>query len=298
MASLPIFRPAHADPADRAFTLVPVFNIGQVRRFRLDIEQHRQGALAWRGQMDNSLTVLNRDGEGWTLAWCIDRFALFDAPPDMRPLLEALGQFTVGMPVVFRVDAAGQVLGLADVPTLQQDMTHAATQALAAARAADPDHALLAQMQPMMLALVGNPAVLDQTLLKEPRMLLGGLGRSFQVGEGVEVRTAVPSLLGTGTVPVLGRFEVRAVRPRAKEVELGWLMVIDTQAALAAASRELAPFMPAGQAPALGTLDFDDRATLVIDVDTALPVRGEHLRRMDSGGHQRLERVRWERLPG
>ncbi len=307
LGGLSIFRPAISRPA--AFLLSPAFNVGQARRYRLEIDQRRDGVCALQCVMDVSLAVRARQEQGWVLDWCIDRCEVLDAQPDMRPLLSALGRFSAGFAMEVLVDAGGAVLGFVDADAVQRRMAQNADQAIEVARTERPHDPLLAQIRSVMSVLVGNRSVLDHTLLKELRMLLGGLGREYQVGEVEEVRTRVPSMFGTGEVPVLGRVSVHEARVDKREIELGWLMVIDTQTAGAVMARELAQLQPAdgrrnpwaaqGAIPlyeATSRLDFDDRATLVIDLDTAWPIRGEHVRRISAGARERLERVRWTPL--
>ena len=37
------------------------------------------------------------------------------------------------------------------------------------------------------------------------------MGRDYCVGEPLEVRTRIPSPMGTGEIPILGRFQVRGI---------------------------------------------------------------------------------------
>lgn len=305
-----IFRPAPAAAPD-AFTLAPSFKEGQLHRYSFNIEQHRDGRCALLCDMDVALEVMARSADGWRMRWCVTRFVLHDALPELRPLLEEMGRLTEGMPIDFLVSDGGGIRGFADVSTLRTDFRARAQRAFEAAVAAGPQDPLWPRLRPVIETLLHQESVLDQTLLKEARMLLGAMGRDYRVGEALEVRTQVPSLLGSGEIPVLGRFSVRSADARRGEAELGWLMVLDTRAAASVVMREVAALAPqplpsnpwaargAGPLPHASNvvLDFDDRADFTIDLATAWPRRGEHRRRVAAGGKERRERVTWSRQP-
>jgi hypothetical protein len=125
----------------------------------------------------------------------------------------------------------------------------------------------------------------------------------------------VPSPLGTGEIPTLGRFAVRAVDTARGQAELGWLMAVDRSRLTAQIAAELgllrAPLAElardatrpkageqAGQtlAAAASQLDFDDSGDFVIDTSSAWPVQIRHRRIIVSGETSWSDATRFTRI--
>jgi len=176
---------------------------------------------------------------------------------------------------------------------------------------------LQAPVRSALLPILGNDAYIAQSVLKEVSILLGAMGREYRVAEPLEVRSSVPSPLGTGEIPILGRFTIRAVNARAHRASLGWLMVVDRRQAARLVSGELqAPIDQLADAAAEGreehtpidtrgladtataALDLDDRGDFDVDTASAWPTRVKHTRSMSAAGASRVDTVEFSRLAG
>ncbi|MBL0729023.1 hypothetical protein [Piscinibacter sp. HJYY11] len=303
IGGLAIFRSAPAVAVPDTFTLVPQLAVGQTLRYRLDQRTERNGALVQRAASRVSIAVVEALDAGWLARWTVQDTQLLDADPRMRPLLEALQHLWDGVPIDVVLDEAGRVAGVADMPGLRERMRESMDRLLAVV-AKDPamaplDAHLRAALQPML----ANEAYIAQAVLKEPGILLGAMGREYRVGEPLEVRTTVASPLGTGEIPILGRFDLRGVNGRGQLARLGWLMVVDRHTTARVVGGELQPSVDrlAGAAAvdataALAGMDFDDRGDFDVDTATAWPTRVSHTRRIAGGDSSRTDSVEFSRL--
>jgi len=308
IAGLPIFRGARAEVPD-AFLLVPGDIDGEVLRYRQDLRHVRNGAPGLHSRSVVSVERLLREDDLWVARWTVERAEIVDADPRLRPLLEALQAMWQGVPVDLLLDGGGQVAGLAD-PAQMRALLAVSMERMVGLLTADPARAALAPaIRAATTPVLESDAFITGTLVKEPAILLGAMGRAFRVGEPLELRSTVVSPFGADDIPVLGRFTVRGIDPERHQAQLGWVMVVDRPrlaSAVAAGvgdiARRLASAGPRveGAAPTGSPLegvamDFDDRADFVVDTATARPVRVRHVRRVSSGPASRedtLELVR------
>jgi hypothetical protein len=308
IAGLPIFRGARTDVPD-TFSLVPGDTDGLVMRYRQDMRHVRNGALGHHSRAVVSLEILLREDDVWVARWTTERAELVDADPRMRPMLQALQAMWEGVPVDLALDGDGQVIGLAD-PEKMRALATTSMDRMIAMLTADPARAPLAPaIRAAMQPVLGSDAYLTGALTKEPAILLGAMGRAFRVGQPLELRSTLPSPLGTDEIPVLGRFNVRGIDAERRRAELGWMMVVDRPRmaqSIAAGVQEMAGRMaaispnvdPSAAAAAVqgAVLDFDDRADFIVDTATAWPIRVRHVRRVSSGPVSREDTIELVRM--
>ena len=304
IGGLPIFRLAQGGAAD-AFTLVPSLAPGQAMRYRLESHVVRNGTIGHRSRATVTLEIVDRAADGWLARWTSADGELLDADPRVRPMMEVLHALWDGASIDLLLDAGGRVAGLAD-PDAVRALGETCLDRVIALLADDPQRAPMAA--PLRAALA--PTLLDggllaQSILKEPRILLGAMGHDYRVGEPLEIRTRVASPLGSGEIPVLGRYKVRGIAPREAQADIGWLMVIDQATAartlgagIGELTQALAPAADASErlSAALATLDLDDRADFIVDTSSAWPVRVSHVRRITADGGSRVDSVEFTRL--
>jgi hypothetical protein len=309
IGGLSVFRAARSGSAD-TFTLVPELAPGQVLRYRQDLHLVRNGAIGHRTRSTLTLEIRERMAGGWLARWTNSDGELLEADPRVRPMLEALLALWNGVPIDLLLDDGGRVAGLAD-PAAVQALGATMLDRLVARLAADPARGALAgpvraAMQPML----ADGGVLAQSLLKEPAILLGAMGHDYRVGEPLEVRTRIPSPLGTGEIPVLGRYQVRGISSKDSRADIGWLMVIDRASAARTVGEglvdvvrrvESAQGASAGEPSAsiadiASTLDFDDRGDFIVDTATAWPISVRHERRVSAAAGSRVDTVELTRL--
>lgn len=313
IGGLAIFRAAPAAAPD-TFTLIPRLAAGQTITYRLDQHTVRNGELVHRATSRVTIAIVDQLEGGWLARWTTGHSQLLDADPRMRPLLQALQPLWDGVPIEVLLDEAGRVAGVADMAALRALMV-ASTERLLGALASDPAMAPLeAHVRAALQPMLGSEAYIAQAVLKEIGILLGAMGREYRVGEPLEVRTSVPSPLGTGEVPILGRFTIRGVDGRSRLATLGWLMVIDRRTAARVLRDELrgsverlahaAEDAPIDIATDIATeaatpaLDLDDRGEFEVDTATAWPSRVTHTRRLSNGDTSRVDTVAFSRLGG
>jgi hypothetical protein len=306
IAGLPVFRSARADVPD-TFSLVPGDTDGLVLRYRQDLRHVRDGALGHHSRALVSLQFLLREDDVWVARWTTERSELVDADPRMRPMLQALQAMWEGVPVDLALDGDGQVIGLADPGTMRV-LAAASMERMVTLLTADPARAPIAPaIRAAMQPVLGNDAYIAGALTKEPAILLGAMGRAFRVGEPLELRSSLPSPLGTDEIPVLGRFTVRGIDAKRRRAELGWMMVVDrprlarsVHAGVNDIARRMAAATPSADidAPPIdpAPLDFDDRADFIVDTATAWPIRVRHVRRVSSGPASREDTIELVRI--
>jgi hypothetical protein len=314
MAGLSVFRAARSGAAD-TFTLVPTFTPGQVLRYRQDLHLVGNGGIGHRSRSTVTVEIRQRIANGWLARWTTSGSKVLEADPGMRPLLEAMWTLWDDAAIDLLLDEGGRVTGLAD-PAAMQAHGARSLDSLVTLLVTDPGRAHLAQplrnaMQPML----ADGAVLTQSLLKEPAILLGAMGHDYRVGEPLEVRTRIPSPMGTGAIPMLGRYQVRGISTRDSCADIGWLMVVDRASMASTVGVEvtdLARRIEAGShAPAddptasvaesvlsgaAAGLDLDDRADFIVDTTSAWPVSVRHVRHTSATGGSRVDTVALTRL--
>lgn len=316
IGGLAIFRSTRASAPD-TFTLTPQLAVGQTMAYRLDQHMMRNGALGHRSSARATITVLKQLEDGWLARWTTDESQLLDADPRMKPLLHAMQCLWDGVPVEILLDDSGRVAGLADIAALRE-LTQVSMDRLLGLLMNDPALAALeAPVRSALQPMLGNDAFIAQSVLKEVSILLGAMGREYCVGGPLELRSSIPSPLGTGEIPILGRFTIRAVDARAHRASLGWLMVVDRRKAArlvrdelqesierladgAAGNREGdTPIDTQGLADtATAALDFDDRGEFEVDTATAWPMRVKHTRSVSNAGSSRVDTVEFSRVVG
>jgi hypothetical protein len=228
IGGLSVFRAAQSGEKD-TFTLVPELTEGQIQRYRLDQQSVRNGTIAHRARSTVALEIRERVAGGWLARWTSSDGELLEVDPRVRPMLEALHALWEGVAIDLLLDEGGRVAGLAD-PAAVRALGEMSLDRIVELLSSDPAHApvvdsLRAIMQPMMT----DEGMLAQSLLKEPAILLGAMGHAYRVGTPLEVRTRIPSPIGSGTIPILGRYQVRGIASRGSRADIGWLMVIDRE---------------------------------------------------------------------
>lgn len=317
IGGLPVFRASPRTSAVDTFTLVPKLAVGHVLRYRQDLRLTHNGAIAHRSRSTVKVEVCERIAGGWVARWTSSESELLEADPRARPMLEALHALWDGVPIDLLLDDGGRVAGLAD-PDAMCALGAESLDRLAALLEADPASAPMAgALRFAMRPILAAGGMLAHSLLKEPAILLGAMGHDYRVGEPLEVRARIPSPMGTGEIPILGRYQVRAISSTEPRAEIGWLMVLDRASAARAVGTEIlgvvrrteaAKPVPAGEPPeqvaastvaeATASLDFDDRCDFTIDTATAWPVSVRHVRSVSAGDNSRIDTVELMRLGG
>jgi hypothetical protein len=314
IGGLSVFRAARSG-APETFTLVPRLAQGQILRYRQDLQLVRNGVIGHRSRAKVTLEIRGPINGGWLARWTSTGGELLEADPRVRPMLEVLQAFWEGVDIDLVLDEGGRIAGLAD-PAAVRALGVTSLDHLVALLVADPERAPMAgPLRAAMQATLEDGGLLAQSLLKEPGILLGAMGRDYRVGEPLEVRTRIPSPMGHGEIPILGRYQVRGISSRDARADLGWLMVIDRASAARTVGAEILdivhrtesaiPTPETGRAgsvtdsnvtDALATLDFDDRGDFIVDTETAWPVRVSHIRRVAAATGSHVDTVELTRL--
>lgn len=309
IGSLPVFRAAQGGTSE-TFTLVPTFAVGQMKRYRLESHLVRNGAIGYRSRSTVAVEITDRIADGWLARWTSSEGELLNADEGARPMLEALQALWNGVSIDLHLDTGGRVRGLAD-PAAVRAQGKTSLDRLVALLADDPKRGAMGpNLRSALAPMLGDGGLLAHAILKEPAILLGAMGHNYRVGEPLEIRTSIASPLGSGQIPILGRYKVRGIASRERQADIGWLMVIDRATAARTLGTELGELVHGlkaastnvaegrsesdSSAPisvALAALDFDDRADFIIDTSSAWPVRVSHVRRVSAGAVSRVDSV-------
>lgn len=275
----------------------------------------RDGVTAHRSRSTVTLEIRERVAEGWLARWTTSGSELIEADPRVRPILEAMQALWDDIAIDLVLDEDGRLTGLADFAAVREHGLKS-LDSLVAKLAADPTRVPLAHMlRAAVQTTLVNGKLLAQSLLKEPAILLGAMGHDYGVGEPFEVRTRIASPMGSGEIPVLGRYKVRGISTHEPRADIGWLMVLDHAstartvgsevlgvvrqfeiARAATAGQQQEPVADSVVTEIAATIDFDDRGDFVVDTATAWPVSVHHVRRVSSGAGSRVDTVELTRL--
>ena len=285
ITSLPIFGRC-ADAGPPSFALVPAFESGQRWRFEFERKVVRAGAVLQWYRAPLHVRVLETDADGALLEWVEGAQAIVDVDPRRRPLLELGLAATREVPLRLRVDASGRVQSLANAAEVR-GLCLGLMDAMATQLGTDPDaREVIDMMLPAMKAAYASDEMVAAATLREPMILFGAMGRRFGADEPVEFRTVLDNPLGGPPLPAIARFAIRAVQPRARRAELGWLMVTDphamtasAQAGVDTAARMVADALDDDPARiALPPVSLEERGDFVVDTASAWPARVTHVR--------------------
>lgn len=314
IGGLAAFRGARSGTVD-SFTLIPALGTGQLLKYRQDLKLMRDGVIGHRSRSVVTLEIRERIAEGWLASWTTSGSVVVESDPRVRPILEAMHALWDGIPIDLVLDEGGRVTGLADFAAVRENGVKS-LDSLVAMWVADPALASVAEpLRAAMQATLVDDGMLAQSLLKEPAILLGAMGQDYGVGEPLEVRTRIPSPIGSGEVPVLGRYQVRGISTQEPRADIGWLMVLDRAsmartlgfevlgvvrqfetAKSASTGEEQEPVAESVITDIAATIDFDDRGDFIVDTATAWPVSVCHVRRVSAGASSRVDTVELTRL--
>lgn len=314
IGGLVVFRGARSGTVD-SFTLIPELAAGQLLRYRQDLKSMRDGVITHRSRSTVTLQIRERVAEGWLASWTTLGSELIEADPRVRPILEAMQALWDDIPIDLVLDEGGRLTGLADFADVREHGLKSLDN-LVAKLAADPTRAPLAHMlRAAVQTTLVDGVLLAQSLLKEPGILLGAMGHDYGVGEPFEVRTRIASPMGSGEIPVLGRYKVRGISTQEPRADIGWLMVLDhaitartvgsevlgvvrqfETAKAASTGQQQEPVAESAIADIAATIDFDDRGDFIVDTATAWPVSVHHVRRVSASAGSRVDTVELTKL--
>lgn len=314
IGGLVVFRGARSGTVD-SFRLIPELAAGQLLRYRQDLKSMRDGVIAHRSRSAVTLQIRERVAEGWLASWTTSGSELIEADPRVRPILEAMQALWDDIPIDLVLDEVGRLNGLADFAAVREHGLKS-LDSLVTKLAADPTRAPPAHiMRAAVQATLVDGALLAQSLLKEPAILLGAMGHNYGVGEPFEVRTRIASPMGSGEIPVLGRYKVRGISTQEPRADIGWLMVLDhastartvgfevlgvvrqfETARAASTGQQQDPVAESVVTDIAATIDFDDRGDFIVDTATAWPVSVHHVRRVSASAGSRVDTVELTKL--
>lgn len=121
--------------------------------------------------------------------------------------------------------------------------------------------------------------------------------------------------MGSGEIPVLGRYKVRGISTQEPRADIGWLMVLDLASTartvgsevlgvvrqfetdrVASSGQQQEPVVESVFPDIAATIDFDDRGDFIIDTVTEWPVSVHHVRRVSAGAGSRVDTVELTKL--
>lgn len=208
-----------------------------------------------------------------------------------RALVAALATRFAGMPFEAELNAKGEFQGLRNWEALGAAMREVMLPALVASArkrpetAALPEAELRARYQPVLERLSGRDAT-NASLGRQALIYNYFVGAALRPGETRNYEDSTPSPWSADLIPTRGRFELGAVD--AATATIRWTQDIDAAKALPIVLRNLEAVGAPAAAPAPGALPpgvrIADRAKVVMDRRSGLPILLEHRREVEFGG--------------
>lgn len=227
-----------------------------------------------------------------------------------RALVSALATRFAGMPFEVELDAKGEFLGLRNWDALGAAMREVMLPALVAGARKRPETASLSDAQlraryaPVLERLSGRDAI-NAGLGRQAQVYNYFIGAALRPGQTRNYEDSTPSPWSADLIPTRGRFELGAVD--AATATIRWTQDIDAAKALPIVLRNLeavgAPAPAASRGAMPPGVRIADRAKVVIDRRSGLPILLEHRREVEFNGattvsQWTLRRVSAKAVPG
>jgi hypothetical protein len=227
-----------------------------------------------------------------------------------RALVTALATRFAGMPFEAELNAKGEFQGLRNWEALGAAMREVMLPALVANARKRPGTASLseaelrARYQPVLERLSGREAT-NASLGRQARIYNYFVGAALRPGQARNYEDSTPSPWSADVIPTRGRFELGAVD--AATATIRWTQDIDAAKALPIVLRNLEAVGAPAKAPPPGALPpgvrIADRAKVVMDRRSGLPILLEHRREVEFNGASTvsqwtLRRVSAKAVPG
>jgi hypothetical protein len=307
VAGLPIFGRC-ADPGPPSFQLVPDLRPGQDWRFAFERKVLRDDVVMQWYRAPLHVRVLDSSADVALLEWAEGEQTIVDAHPQYRPLM-ALGLAAArDVPLQILVEASGRIRALANPAEVRARCLSVVEATAALWRASASTAPLADALLPGLRAAYRTDAMVGASALREATILLGAMGRRFGAGEPVEFRARLGHPTGGEPLEAIARFAIRAVQPRRKRAELGWLLVSDPLATDAAARQAAGQAVDIASAiagkkdedmaaalAAMPPVTLEERGDFVVDTGTAWPLQVVHTRTVRAGARTQVDRASFSR---
>jgi hypothetical protein len=220
---------------------------------------------------------------------------------------QALAREVGGIPYEVQLNAKGEFQGLRNWEALATAMRGVLLPALVEQARARPeaakldDAALRARIEPVLVRNSGRNAT-NASLGREAAIFNYFTGAGMTPGQKREYDDNVASPWSSDLIPTHGSFEIAAVDEKAGTVSIRWTQDMDQDKArdivirnLEAATGKAIPPEARGAMPA--GVKLSDRALVVLDRATGLPVSLDHVREVEFGGGSSRNHWTLERIP-
>lgn len=285
---------AETTAAPAAHVFKPAFTPGAAWSIQAVLERTRVSPdekATERLSVPVTMRVAPASDAGTQLEWIDGKLALTSEGGDPGRLLPVRLAATAleGFPMHIAVDADGTPTHVVNAGELAAKLKQALSQ-LSADQPGTPESAAAAQL----IEALTSPAAIAVSAMKSPSILLFWSGAEIAPGEELSLQGELENAFGGPPLPSLITLSMAPLPQGATTATLTMKQVIDATAAAAALKQTL---MTIGIPEAmLGSFNLDivDRGTWTMDLATGMPVSVEHVRTLELGPQQRIERRTFE----
>ncbi|MBK7644458.1 MAG: hypothetical protein IPJ19_15680 [Planctomycetes bacterium] len=293
--------PAPAAPAEaRAVEVWPKWNVGALLSLELV-----KGREDWEDeQLQKSsktvtpidVRIMAKSQTGSIMRWTYGHTSIVEGAGPDKDFAEHMASLNEGMRVDARLATSGLVEGLADPNSLQRHYSKMLQELEKGLVEKGTDQRVIDAVIADATKRVLGPDF-DKAALAEIVMFENYRSEPLIPGKKIEREDRLPNPIGGDPFPALGTWEVEPLDPAKHEVTLHYNVKIDpqkTRELIHAWLTEVAK--QAGKEPPKDTDELplkglDENTTYVIDTDTGLPIRVEHVRTTLIKKHRRIDRL-------
>lgn len=215
----------------------------------------------------------------------------FDDPQIQNDrLVREMGSILKGVDIELVVDRNGAVQHVRNWEVVKASLAKAIRATVARLQQDGAPKAMTAQVDAQLTRAFSTEPSIRSAVMRELHLLFVPLGRSYSSTTPFEYLTELPLLMGNGTVPTKGKFELTALDANGLAT-LRWMQTADPQSLAKVTAEAIAQMgaSEAGRAVAPTPMTLTDTGEFVVDTRSGWPVTLTHTRKVEAGSNTKTD---------
>lgn len=274
--------------AEPRLDLRPQWKTGAQVNYVLTKTRTKQGSsrdMSATSRTDVQLRVMEATEGGFLLQAVFGETTFDDPLTQNEALARQMANLMNGLGIHMVVDRDGTVQRIRNWEEVRSGISTVTQRLAGYLKEGGAPTAIIDQLTARLTQTFSTEDNIKTVILRELNLLLLPFGRTYEAKAPITYTTELPSLVGAGTVPGKGTFELTSLDAGKGLATIRWTQTVDPQglAKLAASTIEKLSSTPAPSGAELSPLALNDTAEFVVDVRSGWPVSIAHVRKVESG---------------